>query len=49
MQKNVLAVRKRTLKNLGARGRDICNLLSKGSGKNRERKRDNDKANVAKC
>ena len=49
MQKNVLALGKCTLKNLGARGCDIYHLLSSGSGENRERKGDNDNANVAKC
>lgn len=49
MQKNVFALGKCTLKNLRARSYDIYHLLSNGSGKNRERKGDNDKANVAKC
>ena len=49
MQKNVLALGKCTLKNLGARSYNIYHLLSSGSGKNREGKGDNNKANVAKC
>ena len=49
MQNNVLALGKCTLKNLGARSYNIYHLLSSGSGKNREGKGDNNKANVAKC